>query len=74
MCTLDWVKPKASVLKGIFDQRTKDLFHPLHYEPTNVTYAAIFSIAVRTCTFTQGKEPLTELFSLEDVSYNHNVI
>ena len=23
---------------------------------------------------TQGKEPLTELFSLEDVSYNHNVI
>ena len=26
------------------------------------------------CMHTQGKEPLTELFSLEDVSYNFNVI
>ena len=26
------------------------------------------------CMHTQGKEPLTELFCLEDVSYNLNVI
>ena len=52
MCTSDWVKPKASVLKGIFGRRTKDILHSLHYEPPDVTYTAIFSITVRACTLT----------------------
>ena len=70
MCTSDWVKPKASVLKGIFGRRTKDVFYRLHYETPDVFPAFLF--AAWTCTLghaSQGKEPLTELFSLEDVSY-----
>ena len=49
MCTSDWVKPKASVLKGIFGRQTKDVLHFFHYEPPDVTYTAMFSITVRTC-------------------------
>ena len=52
MCTSDWEKPKASVLKGIFGRWTKDVFYSLHYEPADVTHTAIFSITVRTCILT----------------------
>ena len=72
MCTSDWVKPKASVLKGIFGRCTKDVIPSLQYEPPDVTYTANYSITFRASTLPhvhQGKEPLTELFSLEDVSY-----
>ena len=51
--------------------------HSFHYEPPDVTYAAIFESHFGHANyrmFAQGKEPLTELFSLEDVSYNLNVI
>ena len=77
MCTSDWVKPKASVLKGIFGRWTKDVVYLSHYEPPDVTYTMIFQSQfghAYQCMFTQGKEPLMELFSLEDVSYNYNVI
>ena len=49
----------------------------LHYEPPDVTYTVIFQSQfghAHLRMFTQGKEPLTELFSLEDVPYNHDVI
>ena len=41
MCTLDWVKLKASVLKGIFGRWTKDVFYLLQYKPPDVTYTAL---------------------------------
>ena len=47
----------------------KDDFLPIYLSAPRC-YLALF--AVRTCTLghaSQGKEPLTELFSLEDVSY-----
>ena len=50
MCTLDWVKPKARILKGIFGRRTKDVFYLSHYEPPDVMYDVVFSNTVRTCT------------------------
>ena len=64
MCISDWVKPKASVLKGIFGRRTKDVFvHLLQYEPPDVAYAVIFSITVRACALMHvhpGKGTLNE--------------
>src|SRR3954471_5746603 len=48
MCTSDWVKPKASVLKGIFDRWNKDdLFINFHVPPD--AFSAFYTI--RTCTF-----------------------
>ena len=78
MCTSDWVKPKASVLKGIFGRWIKDGFlHLLHCEPPEVVHIVISSSQfghAHRCMHTQGKEPLTELFTLEDVNYDQNVI
>ena len=78
MCTSDWVKPKASVLKGIFGWWTKDVFC-IYYivNPQKLKHTTIFQSQFRHVHYrmhTQGKEPLTELFSLEDVSYNLTVI
>ena len=42
MCTSDWVKPKASILKGIFDQWTKDVFYLSQYKTPDISYTALF--------------------------------
>ena len=52
--------------------------YSLHCETPEVTNSAIFfnhssDMHIKRM-HTQGKEPLTELFSLEDVFYHHNVI
>ena len=71
MCTSDWVKPKASVLKGIFSRWTKDVFvyYNLNPQKFSILRSCSQSGHVHRRMRTQGKEPLTELFSLEDVSY-----
>ena len=51
--------------------------HLSHREPPEAIHIVISSSQfghAHRCMHTQGKEPLTELFSLEDVSYNLNVI
>ena len=60
---------KLAFLREYLVGDLKDDFLPI-YLPAPRCFPALF--AVRTCTLghaAQGKEPLTELFSLEDVSY-----
>ena len=56
MCTSDWVKPKVSILKGIFGQWIKDVFFRIHYivNPQKLEHTAIFSITVQTCALTHA--------------------
>ena len=71
------VKPKASVLKRISGRQSNDRL--LHYCNHSNTAIQSFRIADQSpgthnsSMPTQGKEPLMELFSLEDVSYICNI-
>ena len=49
MCTSDWVKLKASVLKGIFGRWAKDVFCLLQHKSPDVLYPA-YLFVVQTCT------------------------
>ena len=71
------VKPKASVLKRISGQQPNDrLLHSGNSSSIQDNFFRIADQSHGTHNYsmpTQGKEPLTELFSLEDVSYICNI-
>ena len=71
-----WSRKLAFLREHSVDE-LKMFLHSSHREPPEVIHIVISSSQfghAHRCMHTQGKEPLTELFSLEDVSYTLNVI
>ena len=64
---------KLAFLREYSVGELKMFLHSSHREPPEVIHIVISSSQfghAHRCMHTQGKEPLTELFSLEDVSYD----